>query len=136
MRVPPSMLRSEEGLRYPVRSFLQRRGYRVQDEVRFNGRIADLVASRDDRVVAVELKLEDWETALTQARAYQVGAPLAYVALPDPVAGEVVDRHEAAFVADGVGLLGVDPPDRVEVLVDADPSDRTLPFLAEALSQG
>lgn len=130
------MLRSEEGLRYPVRSFLERQGYRVRDEVRFNGRIADLVGARDGEVVAVELKLDDWREALTQARAYQVGAPLSYVALPRPTACEVADRNRDAFAADGVGLVAVDPPGDVEVLVEAEPSDRTLPFLAEALAYG
>lgn len=128
--------RSEEALRHPVRTHLERRGFRVRDEVRFNGRVADLVGARDGEVVAVELKLDDWRQALTQARAYQVGAPLSYVALPAPTARGVADRHRDAFAAEGVGLLGVDPPDGVAVEIRAEPSDRTLPFLAEALARG
>lgn len=128
-------VREEAALRPPVRDHLRSRGYRVRDEVRFNGRIADLVGVRDDRVVAVELKLRDWTTALDQARAYQVGAPFAYVALPLERARRVAGTAEG-FRDAGVGLLGVEPPRRVEELLAARRSDRTLPFLAEGLREG
>jgi hypothetical protein len=39
------------------------------------GRRADLIGTRDDALVAVELKLRDWREALRQAIAYQLAAP-------------------------------------------------------------
>lgn len=125
---------SEEALRDPVRHWLVAQGFTVRDEVRFNGRVADLVGVRGDDVVAVELKLRDWKGAHVQAKAYQVGAPRTFVALPLARALKVHPAKTSRFEDSGVGLLGVDVDDAsVRVLVEADPSDRTLPFLAEGL---
>lgn len=126
----------EEGLRPPVREHLEATGFEVRDEVRFNGRVADLVGVRGDQVVAVELKLRDWTTAHDQAKAYQVGAHRAAVALPHGKA-ESVAAKQSRFEESGVGLWGVTwPGGEVEVLRRSEPADRTLPFLAAALRDG
>lgn len=125
--------RREDALRPAVAETLRKRGCRVRHEVAFNERIADLVGVDGETVVAVELKLEDWRTALTQARAYQVGAPRSYVALPIDLARDVAEEHGEAFEEPGVGLLGVDPPGTVRTLIEARISDRTLPFLKAAI---
>lgn len=95
--------------------------------------------SRD--VVAVELKLADWRQAHVQAKAYQLGARRSYVALPLPRARRVVADQAARFQRSGVGLLGVETRARtsfgaVRRLLEARPSDRTLPFLVEGLATG
>jgi hypothetical protein len=126
----------EEALRDPVRDHLAAAGYDVRDEVRFNGRVADLVGVRGDRVVAVELKLRDWTTAHAQAKAYQVGAHRTVVALPHEKAVPV-EAKQTRFEASGVGLWGVTfPAGDVKRLRRAREADRTLPFLAEALRDG
>lgn len=132
MATPPL----EEALRDPVATWLQDHGYAVRHEVYFNGRVADLVATTDDAVVAVELKLRDWTTALTQARAYQLGASRVYVALPhDRVVR--LDGKLQRFRDAGVGLLGVTwPGGEVREVVEPAPSDRTLPFLETGLREG
>lgn len=159
--MPP---RTEEDLRPHVRRHFEDLGYAVLDEVPFNGRVADLVAVRDgpaasggpgdpgepgdpgasarrDDVVAVELKLSDWQKAHVQAKAYQLGARRTYVALPLGKARRVAADHAARFQRSGVGLLGVQVAARtsfgaVRRLLEARPSDRTLPFLAEGLATG
>lgn len=126
----------EEGLRSPVRRHLEAAGFDVRDEVRFNGRVADLVGTRGGRVVAVELKLRDWTTAHAQAKAYQVGAHRTAVALPHSKAVSV-EAKQTRFEESGVGLWGVTWPDGdVKRIRAAEPADRTLPFLAEALREG
>ncbi len=132
MPMPPL----EEALRDPVASWFEDRGFHVRHEVYFNGRVADLVSTRAEEVVAVELKLRDWTTALTQARAYQLGASRCYVALPH---GRVarLERKLQRFRDAGVGLLSVTWPDaEVREVVEPEPSDRTLPFLEAGLREG
>lgn len=129
--------RFEESLRRPVRHWLTGHGFAVRDEVPFNGRIADIVAVRGREVVAVELKVRDWKQAHVQAKAYQVGAPRSYVALPLARALKVHPAKSSRFEESGVGIVGVDlDDDRVRVLLEARPSDRALPFLVEGLRRG
>ncbi|MFA5862803.1 MAG: hypothetical protein WDA16_14015, partial [Candidatus Thermoplasmatota archaeon] len=101
----------------------------------FNGRIADVVALRDDEVVGVELKLRDYRTAHRQALAYQVGCHRTFVALPLESAMLCVRRHESAFRESGAGLLAVRMPegDVSEVLPARHHEKRFLPFVADGL---
>lgn len=129
---------AEEALRAPVARYLAAQGYAVHHEVRFNGRIADVLGVQGDDVVAVELKLSDWRGAHVQAKAYQVGARRTFVALPLHRIPRIERRGGLErFHASGVGLLGVPwPQGDVRCVLDARSSDRTLPFLAHALQRG
>lgn len=104
-------------------------GFRSIPEVTVAGRRADLVAVSEDGLVAVELKVSHWRQALRQAVAYQVWAPLSYVALPFPRALRV-SRHRERFEAEGVGLLAV-LGDDVRTFLPATPSPRLFPALSD-----
>lgn len=133
-----SVPRLERELAPPVARHFLSQGYEVWEEVPFNGRIADLVAVRDEEVVAVELKLTDYRMAQRQALAYQVGAHRSYVGLPLEVALRALRRHRHAFEQSGTGLLAVSldhAPQTRELLPARTHEARFLPFLAEALKR-
>lgn len=105
-------------------------GYRVDAEIPILGRRADLVGTRDDGLVAVELKLHDWAGALRQSVAYQIAADRVWVAMP-LAAASTAYRQRWRFEAEGVGLLGVDDHGEVRAPIPARPSPRLLPYARE-----
>lgn len=123
----------ESQLAEPVGRHLMDQGYDVWFEVSFNGRIADVIALRDEEVVAVELKLRDHRTAHRQAMAYQVGCQRSYIGVPLETALLALRRDRSAFEASGTGILAVEGADVREVLPARFHEARHLPFLADAL---
>lgn len=102
----------------------------MQAEVPILGRRADLIGSRDESLVAVELKLRDWHEALRQAIAYQLAAERVWVAMP--LAGaSAAYRARWQFQGEGVGLLAVDDRGNVRAPIPASSSPRLLPYLRE-----
>jgi len=110
-------------------------GYAVLHEVPVNGRYADLLAGRDEQLVAVELKLADWKEALAQAMHYQLAAQRSYVALPLAKTHAPL-RARSRFERQGVGVLGVAPAGDVRLLLDARENERRLPFLTHGVLDG
>lgn len=121
----------EEALRAPTATFLRDLGFAVHHEVPINRRIADLVAV-GPQLVAVELKLTDWRAGLRQAMAYQLACPRSYLCLPFPRA-VAMTRKAHYFEREAVGVLGCLPGGEVRVVIEAQRSGRTLPFLAHHL---
>jgi len=70
----------ETDLSNPVKTYLKRKGYRVQSEVKD----CDITAQRGDDLVIVELKTSVNMTLLIQATARQKITPCVYVAIPEP----------------------------------------------------
>ena len=125
----------ERALAAPVARHLQAQGYRTFEEVYFNGRIADIIALKDEQVVAVELKLSNYREAHRQAVAYQVGCHRSYAALPLDAALLAMRKHRTEFEKSGAGLLAVHMPNGnvSELLPARFHEGRFLPFLAEHL---
>jgi len=113
----------------PIVDHFEMQGFRAVPEVSVAGRRADIVAVRDDALLAVELKVSAWPHALRQAMAYQVWAPEAFVALPFPRAMRAV-RHRHRFDGVGVGLLAV-LDGEVRTFLPAAPSPRLFPALSD-----
>ena len=65
-------------------AWLKNAGFFVRMEVPILDRRADLVGSRAESIIAIELKMRDWAEALRQAIAYQLAAEWAWVAMPLP----------------------------------------------------
>lgn len=117
----------------PVVRHFAEQGYDVAVEVYYNRRLADVVAVKGDRVVAVELKLRDWKGAFKQATAYQCCAHESYVALPLIVAVPLLAKRRL-FTDEGVGLLAVNwPVNDVRCLIPAGANTRILPFAADGI---
>ena len=60
----------------PVVDYFKNQGYVVKREVRIGFCRADIVAFKDNKVTAVELKLNEWKKAIVQAKNYQLGTNL------------------------------------------------------------
>lgn len=119
----------ESDLLPPLVAHFEARGMRTVPEVAVAGRRADLVAVSEDALVAVEMKLGAWRQALRQAVAYQVWAPVAFVALPFPHALRAA-RCRDRFEEEGIGLLAV-LDGEVRTFVPAEESPRLFPALTE-----
>lgn len=123
-------VRLESDLRDPVMTWLVDAGFDVQVEVPILWRRADLVGMKAATLTAIEMKLDQWPTALRQAMAYQLAADRVWVAMPLFAASKAY-RQRWKFDAEGVGLLAVDDMGRVRSPIAAGPSPRLLPFLRE-----
>jgi hypothetical protein len=120
-------------LRDSVETFFAEHGYRTFLEVRMINRWVDLLAVGSSRVVAVELKLENWREAIRQAVAYQLGADFSVVGMP---LGKAIDayRNRYYFRREGVGLLGVRVrTPEVRVLIEPERSTRMMPCVRDNL---
>ena len=89
----------------PVTDFFENQGYHVKQEVRIGFHRADLVAFKDTKVIAIELKLKDWKKALLQAKNYQLGADYVYVVFPLMKSYTILRKAEHVFKKEGIGLL-------------------------------
>jgi len=89
----------------PVSDYFKKQGYKVKHEIRIGYHRADLVAFKEDEVVAVELKLSDWKKAIIQAKNYQLGAMFVYIAVPLFKSYNILRKAEYKLKKDGIGLL-------------------------------
>jgi hypothetical protein len=123
----------EEDLKAGMKAFFRSHGYRAYTEVRMITRWVDLVAVKDDEVVAVELKLSDWKQAIRQAVAYQLGADYTFVAMPFDNACKAY-KNRYWFKKEGVGLIAVRPHHKdVRILLEPERSTRMMPMVRDNL---
>jgi len=90
-----------------VREFFANQGWKISEEARIRGRIADIVAIKDDEIAAVEVKgnLGNLKLGLEQTLHYKHAANLAYLAVPKERANQEII---SACRNLGIGLLLVD----------------------------
>ena len=123
----------EEDLKAGLKAFFRNHGYRAYAEVRMINRWVDLVAVKDDEVVAVELKISDWRQAIRQAIGYQLGADYAFVAMPFKNACDAY-KNGYWFRKEGVGLIAIRPHHKdVRVLIEPERSTRMMPMVRDSL---
>jgi len=106
-----------------VREFFVNGGWKVSEEVKLRGRVADIVAVKDKEIAAVEVKgnLGDLRLGLEQTLHYKHATNFAYLAVPkERGSQEIVTACRSL----GIGLLLVDggvmeavKPERGEGLV-------------------
>jgi len=112
----------ENSLGNPVSADLHSRGYRKQcRELKFYEYSIDIYGydSRDDRTVAVELKLHRWMRAFEQAIIYQLCADLVYIAVPQTT----VKRVDKSLLRQyGIGLIGVGSQTCCELILESQQS--------------
>ena len=111
----------------PVVDYFKNQGYVVKREVRIGFCRADIVAFKDNKVTAVELKLNDWKKAIVQAKNYQLGTNYVYLAFPLMKSYNVLRKAEVTLEKEGIGLLTVNE-ETCEVckIIDAMQSRRTM----------
>jgi len=91
-------------------------------EPRVGGRRPDVVASNRDRIVAIELKVDDWRVGLAQAATNLAFADYSYLAVWREALGRV-DREAARAL--GVGIAVVDSDGGCDVVARAQRSRAT-----------
>lgn len=98
-------MKEEEELYEPIID-LFKDGYFVAAEVPLGPKRIDIVAvsERNEKIIAIEVKINKWKRAFRQALNYQLGADESYVALPQKYS-KSIDRER--FRASGVGLITV-----------------------------
>ena len=111
----------------PVVDYFKNQGYVVKREVRIGFCRADIVAFKDNKVTAVELKLNEWKKAIVQAKNYQLGTNYVYLAFPLMKSYNVLRKTELMLKREGIGLLTVNE-ETCEVckIIDAMQSRRTM----------
>lgn len=92
---------------HPVKSFLQNKGFQVRQEIPIGFCRADLVAFKQNCVIAVELKLRNWKKAVLQAKNYSLGADYVYIAVPLMQSYTIYRKAETLLEREGIGLLTV-----------------------------
>lgn len=100
-----SLFYQESELIKPVSDYFKNKGYKVRYEIRIGFCRADIVAFKDNKSTAVELKLRDWKKAIIQAKNYQLGSNYVYLAIPLSKAYNVLRKAEHYLKKDGIGLL-------------------------------
>jgi hypothetical protein len=109
----------------PVSDFFKKQGYDVKREIKIGFCRADIVAFKDDNVVAVELKLKDWKKAVVQAKNYQLGADFVFLAVPLFRVYSILRKAEHILKKEGIGLLIIKEKNcEVRKIIDAKPSKK------------
>ena len=121
---------TEDLLFKPIAAHFRSKGYKVYREVLVARKWVDLLAVGNE-LVAVELKIRDWRTAIRQAMSYQLGTNYSLVAMPlDHVFTAL--RFRDIFEREGVGLMAVSTViGNVRTLIEPQPSPRLLPFVLD-----
>ena len=122
-------------LLHPVRTFFERQGYMVKEEVQLGFYWADIVAYKKDHTVAVELKLRSYNKAIVQAKNYQLFVDFVYVTLPLQRVYNVLRKKQQVFEKEGIGLLVVNEQScTVKIIVPPKTSKRK--FISWEWTQG
>ena len=104
---------SEEELRAPVRRWVKERGLDPKDEIPTWGKVPDILGLDGDTVVvAIEMKISNWQRALYQALMYTMFASESYVAMPENKRGVLI-KNLSQFEKWNIGILIVNSNDDV-----------------------
>jgi hypothetical protein len=114
----------------PVSDYFTRQGYHVLEEVPIGYCRADLVAFKNDIVIAVELKLQYSQKAMIQVKNYQLAADFVYLAIPLMKSFSMLRKKEHLLRKEGIGVLLVNEETcAVEKFIDAQQSTRKFASL-------
>jgi len=112
-------LTRESSLLNPVTGYIKRKGFCVHDtEMPFYHRSVDIYgySKRNNKTIAIELKLHKWKQAFKQALIYQLCADESYIAMPQKYTSRVnldlLSEH-------GIGLISVSEVGRCRKLIGA-----------------
>lgn len=86
-------------------AFLLDNGYAVRLEVSNMGQSADVVATKNRWVTAIEAKLNKWSVALNQAIAHEIVADFVCIAVSCNATSRLID----SVLSRGYGLIFCDP---------------------------
>jgi len=114
----------------PVSDYFTTQGYTVLEEAPVGYCRADLVAFKDEIVIAIELKVQYSTKALIQAKNYQLAADFVYLAIPLMKSFSLLRKKEHLLRKEGIGVLLVNEETCVvEKIIDAQQSTRKFASL-------
>ena len=111
----------ESEMESPVKKWLEELGYIVHRQSPMpGGGVPDLLGYSMDfeNFIVIELKLNKFLQALSQAEGYRPYCHFSYIAFPVDMAKRIMGKHRNELVKAGIGLLAV-TPEGVEVFVPA-----------------
>ncbi len=112
-------LTKEASLLQPVTGYIKRKGFNVQGtEIPFYNRSVDIYgfSKKTNKTIAIELKLNKWKKAFSQAVIYQLCADESYIAMPHKYTIRV-DRN--LLITFGIGLIAVNDIGRCFKMIEA-----------------
>jgi hypothetical protein len=125
-KTPPPFYYELE-LIHPVETYLKQKGYKIKHEIKIGYCRADLVGIKNNTIIAIELKLREWKKAIIQAKNYQLGADLVYIAIPLLRAPTLLRKKQHILENEGIGLLTVnEKTGTVQEQIPAQPSKRKM----------
>ena len=132
----PTPFYYELELIHPVETYLKKHGYRVKHEIKIGYCRADLIGIKNDTIIAIELKLREWKKAIIQAKNYQLGADLVYIAIPLLKAPNLLRKKQHILQKEGIGLLTINEKTAVvQELLPAAPSKRKMGSITQHNTQ-
>jgi hypothetical protein len=116
----------------PTRNF---QGYGMLTELKVGSKIADLVFFDTGlkEIIAVELKVNKWKSALHQAMTYQLWATESYAALSRKYVNGAL-KNRRIFKKCGVGIISIDGFTKIELKAKKS-SYRNLQYLEMAKTE-
>ncbi len=90
--------------------------YKVVSQVSFSQKRIDIVLRNRDTICAIEVKLDDWKTALRQANLNKIGCNQSYVAIWHKFSHRAI-KYEARFKALGIGLIVINEKYEPEIQI-------------------
>ena len=97
----------EMELEKPICDYLKNQGFIIRKEIKIGYCRADVIGFKDDVVVSVELKLQNWKKAIIQAKNYQLASDFVYIAFPLLKTFNILRKAEDVLKKEGIGLLSV-----------------------------
>jgi len=94
-------------LRKPVIDYFKNKGYKIRREIKIGYCKADIIAYKNDHVIAVELKLQQWKKAIIQSKNYQLGTDFVYIAVPLMKSYNILRKAKHLLEKEGIGLLTI-----------------------------
>ena len=108
----------EKDLYPPIVKFLNEKGYECHYEVKLLTRSIDLIALKRRKIIAIELKVRNWQKALQQAITCRLCAQETYLA----IAAKYSHRVDKELLHEyGIGLITSNGKD-MEILLKAEKS--------------
>jgi hypothetical protein len=123
----------ENDLYPPMIEYFTKRDYSIELEIPIHRNRIDLIAYDQKRLIAVELKLRNWQRAVRQAAYYQFGSDLSYIAMPFY---QAIEAHKRRYKLDqdGVGLFAVIlATGEVRELIKAKQSEKKIDYMERGI---
>ena len=111
----------------PIENYLKKEGYHIKREIKIGFCRADIVGFKENNVLSVELKLNNWKKAIKQAKNYQLGSDFVYICFPLQKIHNILRKAELILKNEGIGLLSInEKTGKVDVIIKAEKSNRMI----------